>query len=380
MEDIINKKEKDDSDNTPKDNPKNEDQDSNTGKEEKTDTETTTTESQKDAVLWRNYKFIPGEKVIFYDDLKFEEVGEFPSRWDLRKGGSEIATLNGEKMIISTADYDNTIFPLFDTENYLSDEFTIEFDIYVDELSSTFNNSTVDYNIFLSKKNLENHSNSIADIEFELSSNKVYGYVGEYDFSLESVSISPLKAWHHISLSYNKGKFKMYYDEKRIANIPKLKIVPDMFGIQMHVSTDGKFTKRKINHGIKNIRIAHGGGQMYKRIIANSKYVTNGILFDSGKAIIKPQSQGIINKIATVMNENPDWNFQIIGHTDSDGDTDKNLKLSKQRAESVKQALVAKGIKTKRLSTLGKGESEPLNTNNSPEEKANNRRVEFIKK
>ena len=376
MDDVLNKKKG----NTPKEEPES----FPNAEEENKDKDATVKENKspktnKTPELWRNYKFIPGEKIIFLDDLKYEEVGEFPSRWDLREGGAEVASLNGEKVIIGTARYDNTIFPLFDKENYLTDEFTVEFDIYVDELSSKYNNSSVDYNIFFSKKRLESNSTSVADVEFRLRSNKVSGYVTKYDFQLEEVSINPLNAWHHISISFYKGKFKMYFDEKRIANIPRLTLSPDIFGIQFSTSKDSNFN-REVNYAIKNIRIAHGGGQMYKRIIADGKYVTNGILFDSGKAILQPQSMGIINKVTLVMKENANWNFQIIGHTDSDGSTVSNLNLSKQRAEAVKQAIISLGINEKRLTISGKGESEPLNSNSSPEEKANNRRVEFIKK
>ena len=73
-------------------------------------------------------------------------------------------------------------------------------------------------------------------------------------------------------------------------------------------------------------------------------------------------------------------NSKIIGHTDSDGDNESNLILSKQRAEAVMQALLHKGIDPDRLTTKGKGEQEPLNKNNSAEEKATNRRVEFVLK
>ena len=201
--------------------------------------------------------------------------------------------------------------------------------------------------------------------------------ISSSSFKLENVSAGQVNQWHHIAISYYKGKFKMYYDDKRISNIPKFGTEPDIFAIDFHSYGHRNI---KIHQAIKNIRIAHGGGQMYKRIMADGKYVTNGILFDSGKSIIKPQSMGIINKVATVMEENPDWKFQIIGHTDSDGLTEKNLILSKQRADAVKQALIKLRIDEKRITTSGKGEDEPLNTNKTPEEKANNRRVEFILK
>ncbi len=331
-----------------------------------------------EVAVWRNYKFIPGEKVIFYDNLKQEEVGEFPSRWDLRKGGAEVATFDGEKVIIGTADYDNTILPLFDNTDYLSDEFTIEFDVFVDDLSQENNNSWVNYNMFFVKKELESSANS-PELKLEFRSGKTSGRVCKNDFQLESVSLGVLNTWHHIALSYHKGKFKLYYDEKRIANLPKLPVTPDIFAIELEAVTGHGFKDGKMNYAIKNIRIAHGGGQMYKRMIAEGKYSTNGILFDSGKAIIKAQSMGIVNKVAGVMKEYSDWEFLIIGHTDADGSEVSNLALSKKRAEAIKAAIIAKGIDAKRITTLGKGESEPITNNTTQEGKANNRRVEFVK-
>ncbi|MGB8316528.1 MAG: OmpA family protein, partial [Ignavibacteriaceae bacterium] len=71
---------------------------------------------------------------------------------------------------------------------------------------------------------------------------------------------------------------------------------------------------------------------------------------------------------------------RIVGHTDSDGDDKTNLDLSKKRAASVKSSLAYEfGIDESRMETDGKGEAEPVSDNNSPEGKANNRRVEFIK-
>ena len=371
MDDVLNKKKKKTS--NPDKQTKRTTNPSNENKKVKTTTNNSTSKKKNSPEeLYRTFKFIPGEKVIFYDDLKYEEIGEFPSKWDLLRGGVEVAKLGEEKIILSTSDDYNRITPLFNTKNYLSDEFTIEFDVYVNDFSKS--NHYDKYNI--SFRN-ESFYIGMSEIEIYIENTGISGRVREgnnTNFKFEEVPLGTTNTWHHISISYYKKKLKIYYDGYRISNLPNFKIPIEKFAIQLN--TVGK----KQKSAIKNIRIAHGGGQMYKRIIADGKYVTNGILFASGKSIIQPQSMGIINKIVSVMNEKPNWNFEIIGHTDSDGDNKTNLKLSKKRAEAVKNAIVEKGIKAERLSTNGKGENEPLNSNSNALEKANNRRVAFIKK
>jgi len=88
---------------------------------------------------------------------------------------------------------------------------------------------------------------------------------------------------------------------------------------------------------------------------------------------------GVMNEVAKLMKEHPEINFSVEGHTDSDGDTQFNMTLSEQRAKTVVDELIAQGIDGERMVSKGFGEDVPLTDNGTPEGKANNRRVEFVK-
>lgn len=119
--------------------------------------------------------------------------------------------------------------------------------------------------------------------------------------------------------------------------------------------------------------------KLYDKFLSEGKIITNGIRFDVNKANIKPESMGVNNEIAKLMKDHPEVNFSVEGHTDSDGETAFNQDLSERRAEAVVAELVRQGIESSRLSSKGFGETTPVDTNNTPEGKANNRRVEFVK-
>jgi outer membrane protein OmpA-like peptidoglycan-associated protein len=194
-------------------------------------------------------------------------------------------------------------------------------------------------------------------------------------FKGEPEAPSKQAGWRRIALSFNKRALKVYYNQDRVLNIPNLTPKPEKFSIEA-LSHDAKKGKPAM---IKNIRVAEGGVKLYDRVIADGKFVTRGIYFESGKAVVKPESHGVLNEIATMMKEHPELRFRIEGHTDSDGDDAFNLKLSKQRAESVKHELVTMGIADSQFETDGFGESKAVDSNATPEGKANNRRVEFVK-
>jgi len=118
----------------------------------------------------------------------------------------------------------------------------------------------------------------------------------------------------------------------------------------------------------------------FNKILTDNKFVTHAIHFDVKKSTIRPESIEFIKQLAAWLKTNPSIKLEIDGHTDSDGEATANLKLSQARADEVKKQLVAQGIATNRLTTQGFGATKPIAPNTTPEGKANNRRVEFIKK
>jgi outer membrane protein OmpA-like peptidoglycan-associated protein len=177
----------------------------------------------------------------------------------------------------------------------------------------------------------------------------------------------------HISIAYTNGKLKAYMDDTRLINIPRADFNPSGLTLYTyHARNDNLYY-------IKNVRIAEGGVKYYDRFMQDGKIIVNGIRFDVGKSTLKPESMGAINEIYNLMKDNPDIKFSVEGHTDSQGDDDFNMKLSQERAETVMNTLIEMGIDPERLTAKGWGESKPIANNASPEDMANNRRVEFVK-
>lgn len=116
-------------------------------------------------------------------------------------------------------------------------------------------------------------------------------------------------------------------------------------------------------------------------IATSGKIALYGILFDTGKSEIKPESEKAISSVVTYLKENPEVNVYIVGHTDNVGDYAMNQKLSKARGESIKNYLVSiYKISDTRLSGDGAGPICPVTTNDTEEGRALNRRVEIVKK
>jgi outer membrane protein OmpA-like peptidoglycan-associated protein len=140
---------------------------------------------------------------------------------------------------------------------------------------------------------------------------------------------------------------------------------------------DGKFRIEAVKIEYNN---PHPVNIVEKQLTEQKRAVTYGIYFDFNKDTIKPESEPVLKEIVQAMSDNPDWKLTVEGNTDNIGGDAYNLDLSKRRAAAVKEALVTRyHIAPDRLSTNGFGASHPIETNETLEGRARNRRVELTR-
>jgi len=331
---------------------------------------------------WSRFDFVQGDEIIFEDNLEGERNGEFPSKWDLVRGSVENAVLGGENVIMfinTNSNSDGGIVPMMinSSEDYLPDDFTVEFEAYFDNPARTYRVLFYDgKNQSQLNRSVNRGSNNRVD-RIRITQNSViygdtYAYYPGFGQSASEDASRSKPDWRRVSISFNQRALKVYLDDSRVLNIPNMNYNPLGFTFAYHNPTGGHLGY------IKNIRIAKGAVPLYDKMLTDGKIVTTGIRFDVNRATLRPESLGIINEIVTLMEENATLNFSVEGHTDSDGNEGLNQTLSEARAKAVMDKMIELGISPSRLTSLGHGQSNPIASNATTEGKAQNRRVEFI--
>ncbi len=366
-------------------------EDENKNQEEvKTDESTETTEVEQQEVKpkkqelksFSKYDFIPGDKVIFYEDFAQDAIGDFPALWNTNKAGEIMTTNIAPGNWFKMREYG--MFWLEKGVN-LPSNCTIEFDIIPDDNGEEQQSSGMDFTVIEYLENeiyptgyVPGKGGVVLNLYTPNGIHTISGYSeGNYNISgdySKEIGLLKLKEVNHVSIWIQKSRIRVYIHGDKVFDLPKA-IDPALQLNQIRL-----WPPEGSEPLISNLRIAEAGADMRSKFLTEGKLVTHGILFDVNSDKIKPESYGTLKEISKVLTENADVKVKIVGHTDSDGSDAANLDLSKRRAASVKAALTKDfGVDGSRMETDGKGEVEPIDKNTTPEGKANNRRVEFIK-
>jgi OmpA-OmpF porin, OOP family len=325
------------------------------------------------------YDFIPGEKIILFDDFSQDAVGDFPALWTTNAPG-EINTLSiapGNWFNLNSTD--GNYFLLNDID--FPKNFIIEFDIVPKTKGGRIAAGLLLYGE-TKRKEMDNSpqpGNGGIMISIEKQNWNTWGYKsGESEKIIGKSDVKPVVAEkvNHVIIWVQGRRLRIYHEQAKVLDMPTniydgVKLSRLCFRLSRGASS-GSY--------ISNLRITDASPDMRSKLITEGKLVSYGIYFDVNKDVVKSESYGTIKEIAAVLTENPTVKIKIVGHTDSDGDDKSNLDLSKRRGISVKNVLVKDfGIDAARIETDGKGESEPIAKNDSGVNKALNRRVEFLK-
>jgi outer membrane protein OmpA-like peptidoglycan-associated protein len=335
---------------------------------------------------YSKFDFVPGELVVGVEDFTQDAIGDFPARWNTNASG-EVVTLSGQPGRWLKLTRPGFFLPEFITA--LPDNVTVEFDFTVPPTADpgiAFSTMLIElpdpkqptgWNTSPNYVQITAHPSASAAGSSSITTRQNSTSAADNTATVAALTAAKGKPVH-IAMWRQRQRVRVYMNEEKVWDLPRA------------FAADAKLNSVLFDFGggcgnceyyVANLRVATGAPDTRNKILTEGKWVTRGILFDVNSDKIKPESYGTLKEFAGVMTENADLKVQIVGHTDADGDDAANLDLSKRRAASVKTALAGEfKIDAARMDTDGKGEAQPVDKNDNPAGKANNRRVEFIKK
>ena len=318
---------------------------------------------------WANYDFVPGSRTIYFTDFSDEQVGNFPKRLTFKTGQMEIVELDGGQRALKASSASELLIPLPEA---LPQKFTVELDV------------------------INRDSRGVAANTFEVTGGNAWnddkhtvvgwghngfqvagGGVQRMDVMAKDADVQRYVGKPASFRILGDGQaLKLYADEKRIANIPNGGF---QRGPALALYLQGRDDEKNAVY-VTRIRVAESNKDIYDELSASGRWTTQGILFETGKSDLKPESTPTLKAIAAALKGHPDLKVEIQGHTDNVGGAASNMTLSQARADAVKAALQADySVDAGQLTAKGYGDTKPMAKNTTPEGRANNRRVEIVK-
>lgn len=328
--------------------------------------------------VYSKFDFVPGTTILYYDNFEKDNIGEAPLGW-ITSTSAEVVTIDGlEGNWLKLASTSSKHFIRSKKQSW-GNNFTIEFDVLVVKnsydpridinLINTGGNLVTDESILQNNKNALNFSAIIA------SENKSRASLYAMEKKLSDVMTESLPYSNtvpvHVSMCVQGKRFRMWWNDRKLYDLAAVKdeYLPNQLQFAFGNVGGSEFY-------VSNFRIAKDVPDTRARF-EEGKLISN-LLFFTNTSKLKPESMGALLDVSKILKE-ATAPVKIIGHTDSDGDETANLILSQQRADAVKNILVSEyKIDASKLTTEGRGETQPLADNKTSEGKAQNRRVEFI--
>jgi OOP family OmpA-OmpF porin len=316
-----------------------------------------------------NFDFVPGDRVLFYDDYTTDNVGDFPRRIEFEEGNAEIADWEGGKWLrVSKSAKFGVVLP-----ETLPDRFTVEFDYVTNHKAS--NGWPIMLNLSGAETNWESQGSYNPQVRFDTDEGGAY--VGKIEASGPAGGDFQNKVNRARIMA--DGKYtKVYINGVRVGNAPNADLGRSnkvQFWVPGYDPAGAQATL------IGPIRIAAGGKKLYDALSEKGRVATQGIYFDTGSDGIRQESAPTLKEIGTMLKEHADLKLTIEGHTDNVGTAESNRTLSEKRATAVRQYLIDNyQIDAARLESKGLGQTKPAGLNDTAEGRQQNRRVELVKK
>ena len=223
--------------------------------------------------------------------------------------------------------------------------------------------------------------------EFKVSDSKTQIVEGHHLFIMYDVNSnvqapSPLQIGRNYINAVKKIGGQLVYEYQDPGEDVVLKVIKSGMEIWAYVSANGSGTYgiHLIEKHAMNQDIVADANSMASSIRESGKIALYGIYFDTGKSILKPESTPTLQEISKLIKADPNLKLYVVGHTDNTGSLEPNMKLSRDRATAVVNALVTQyAVTATRLTACGDGPTAPVASNDNEEGRAKNRRVELVK-
>ncbi len=311
-------------------------------------------------------EFVPGERTLFYDDFSDMIAGSAPSRFRVRGAAPELSVSGALRQL--TFSRSGVLTPNLTS---LPANFTYETEV----LLAVPGGNAISWLLLFSGGReaaawrLQVRPGGGADVSVAQKLPTYVGELGRAQVRLDLAQPVRLAMW------LQDGRLRLFVNGEKHVDVNQVNL-PALDRVEIRTDLNGT----GLSAAYRWVRFAESAPDFSTVIAATGRYASYGIRFDTDSDQLRPESAPTVQAVAAALQANPALVLLIEGHTDAVGDAAHNLDLSRRRAEAVKTVLAGQfGVDPARLTTSGLGSTRPVGPNDTPQGRAQNRRVEFVR-